>query len=182
MNTMTTQFLHSNPAMYTSPGRTYARVGVRDPARMYTYVAVFSLLHPDRCTYMYMLRARLYYDTCAPLLPHVPFLTRPRFITSACRQTDRMYVHARDQNDNATYASTRWVPTVRHFLACEDVAGGPSSQGANHFFPRNMDALPCVRRCSRWVPAVRGETFFSRNTVARPMGPFCQVEKSLFSV
>ena len=35
-----------------------------------------------------------------------------------------MYVHVRDQNDNATYASTRWVPTVKHFLACEDVAGG----------------------------------------------------------
>ena len=67
MNTMMTMFLRSDPAMYTSPGRTYARVGVRDPARMYTYVAVFSFLHPGRCTYVYMLRARLYYDTCAPL-------------------------------------------------------------------------------------------------------------------
>mgnify|MGYP007014107537 CR=1 FL=1 len=64
-------FLRSDPAMYMSPGRTYARVGVRDPARMYTYVAVFSFLHPGRCTYVYMLRARLYYDTCAPLLRHV---------------------------------------------------------------------------------------------------------------
>ena len=35
-----------------------------------------------------------------------------------------MYAHVCDQNDNAMYASTRWVPTVRHFLACEDVAGG----------------------------------------------------------
>ena len=35
-----------------------------------------------------------------------------------------MYVHVRDQNDNATYDSTRWVPTVRHFLACEDIVGG----------------------------------------------------------
>src|SRR3954470_15520902 len=42
MNTTTTLFLHSDPAVYTSPRRTYARVGVRDPARMYTYVAVFS--------------------------------------------------------------------------------------------------------------------------------------------
>ena len=74
---------------------------------MYTYVAVFSFLHPGRCTYVYMLRACLYYDTCAPLHPEV-----------------YMYVHVRDQNDNATYASTRWVPTVRHFLTCEDVAGG----------------------------------------------------------
>ena len=46
MNT-TTLFLRSDPAMYTSPGRTYARVGVRDPACMYV-------------------RARPYYDTCAP--------------------------------------------------------------------------------------------------------------------
>src|SRR4051812_21535801 len=67
-NTTTTLFLCFDPAMYTSPGRTYARVGVRDPARMYTYVAVFSFLHPGRCTYVYMLRARLYYDTYAPLL------------------------------------------------------------------------------------------------------------------
>ena len=60
MNTTMTQFLRSDPAMYTSPGRTYARVGVRDPARMYTYMAVFSFLHTGRCTYVYMLRARLY--------------------------------------------------------------------------------------------------------------------------
>ena len=72
-NTTMMLFLHSVPAMYTSPGRTYARVGVRDSARMYTYVAVFSFLHPGRCTYVYMLRARLYYDTCAPL--HRPVCT-----------------------------------------------------------------------------------------------------------
>ena len=107
MNTTMMQFLRFDPAMHTSPHRTYARVGVRDPARMYTYVAVFSFFYPGRCTYVYMLRARLYYDTCAPLHPPV-----------------YMYVHVHDQNDNATYASTRWVPTVRHFLACEDVAGG----------------------------------------------------------
>src|SRR3954462_253097 len=62
MNTTTMLFLRSDPAMYTSPGRTYARVGVRDPAHMYTYVAVFYFLHPGRCTYVYMLRARLYID------------------------------------------------------------------------------------------------------------------------
>ena len=71
MNTTTTLFLRSDRAMYTSPGRTYVRVGVRDRARMYTYVAVFSFLQPGRCTYVYMLRARLYYDTYAPLLRHV---------------------------------------------------------------------------------------------------------------
>ena len=112
MYTTTTLFLRSDLAMYTSPGRTYARVGVRDPARMYTYVAVFSFLHPGRCTYVYMLHAHFYYDMCAPLLRHV------------CASTSTsMYVHVRDQNDNALYASTRWVPIVRHFLACEDVAG-----------------------------------------------------------
>ena len=142
MNTTTTLFLHSDPAMYTSPGRTYVRVGVRDPAHMYTYVAVFSFLHPGRCTYVYMLRAHLYYDMCAPLHPPV-----------------YMYVHVRDQNDNATYASTRWVLTVRHFLACEDVAGG-SQQSGGRFLLFCPDALPCVRRCSWWVPAVRGKRFF----------------------
>ena len=47
-----------------------------------------------------------------------------------------MYVHVRDQNDNATYTSTRWVPTVRHFLACEDVAGGSQQSGGNVFFTK----------------------------------------------
>ena len=80
--------------------------------------------------------------TCAPL--HLPVY---------------MYVHVRDQNDNATYASTRWVPTVRHFLACEDVAGGSQQSGGELFVFFCPDALPCVRRCSCWVPAVRGESF-----------------------
>ena len=66
-----------------------------------------------------MLRARLYYDTCMPLhLRHV----RASTLTS-------MYVHVRDQNDNATYTSTMCVLTVRHFLACEDVAGGSQQSG-----------------------------------------------------
>ena len=99
---------------------------------MYTYVAVFSFLHPDRCTYVYMLCARLYYDTCAPLHPPV-----------------YMYVHVRDQNDNATYASTRWVPTVRHFLACEGVAGGSQQSGGNVFFRE-------IRWPVRWVPLSGG--------------------------
>ena len=59
-----------------------------------------------------------------------------------------------------------WVPASRgvfiflgvirrHFLACEDIAGGSELSAA--------------------------VTFFSRNTVARPVGPSCQVEESLFS-
>ena len=58
---------------------------------------------------------RLYYDTCAPLHPPI-------------------YMYVRDQNDNATYASTRWVPTVRHFLVCEDVAGGSQQSGGRIVF------------------------------------------------
>src|SRR4051812_25353269 len=56
-------------------------------------------------------------------------------------QTDRstsMYVHVRDQTDNATYASTRWVLTVRE----------------------DKEALPCVRTYSWWVPVVRGRIIF----------------------
>ena len=89
-------------------------------------MAVFSFLHTGRCTYVYMLRARLYYDTCAPLHPPV-----------------YMYVHVRDQNDNATYASTRWVPTVRHFLACEDVAGRSQQSGGESFFFAWTHFLAC---------------------------------------
>ena len=33
----------------------------------------------------------------------------------------------------------------------------PAVRGVNRFF---SDAVPCVRRCSWWVKAVRGETFF----------------------
>ena len=121
---------------------------------MYTYVAVFSFLHPGRCTYVYMLRVRLYYDTCAPLHPLV-----------------YMYVHVRDQNDNATYALTRWVPTVRHFLACEGVAGGSQQSGGKRFFHE-------IRWPVRWVPAVRWRNnYFPHNKEALPCcrrGPSCQ--------
>ena len=160
MNTTTTLFLRSDPAMYTSPARTYARVGVRDPALMYICVAVFSFLHPSRCTHVYMLRARLYYDTCAPLLRHVHAST----LTS-------MYVHVRDQNDNATYASTRWVLTIRHFLACEDVARGSQQSGGESFFRKIWWPV-------RWVPTVRWRNnYFARNKEALPCcdrRPSCQ--------
>ena len=60
MNTTTTTFLRSDPAMYTSPGRTYARVGVRDPARMYVRDRIFFLAH-------WPLYVRVH-ATCTPLL------------------------------------------------------------------------------------------------------------------
>ena len=37
----------------------------------------------------------------------------------------------------------------------------PASRGI-HFFVRNKEALPCVRRYSWWVPAVRGKHFFAK--------------------
>ena len=133
MNTTTTPFLRSDPAMYTSPGRTYARVGIRDPARMYTYVAVFlscTLAVVRTCTCYVrastMTRTRLYYDTCAPLHPPV-----------------YMYVHVRNQNDNATYASTRWVPTVTHLLACEDVTGASQQSGGQIIFFARTHFIAC---------------------------------------
>jgi hypothetical protein len=137
MNTTTTQFLHSYPAMYTTPGRTYARVGVRDPARMYVRGRIFFLAH-------WPLYVRVH-ATCAPLLPHVRASTTTRALPYTATvhrcslQTDRstsMYVHICDQNDNATYASTRWVPTIRHFLAYEDVAGGSQQSGGKCFFTK----------------------------------------------
>ena len=82
-----------------------------------------------------------------------------------------LYVHVRDQNDNATYASTRWVPTVRHFFACEDVAGGSQQSGGNVFFAKYGGP-------SGGSPAVRWRNnYFARNKEALPCcgrGPSCQ--------
>ena len=73
----------------------------------------------------------------------------------------------------------------------------PANRGSIHFFVRNKEALPCVRRCSWWVPVVRGKCFlceiqwpvwwvptvrwrnnyFARNKEALPCcgrGPSCQ--------
>ena len=125
MNMTMMLFLRFDPAMSTSPRRTYARVGVRDPARMYVRGRIFFLAP-------WPLYIRVH-ATCAPLLRHV----RASTMTS-------MYVHVRDQNDNATYASTRWVPTVRHFLACENIAGGSQqSEGRIVFFFARTHFLAC---------------------------------------
>src|SRR3954465_3658534 len=90
--------------------------------------------------------------TCAPLLRHV----RASTWTS-------MYVHVRDQNDNATYASTRWVPSVRHFLACEDVAGGSQQSGGELFILPRRTSLPA--KMSLVGPSSQGGNIFSRNMV-----------------
>ena len=65
MNTMTMQFLRSDPAMYTSPGCTYARVGIRDPAHMYVRGHIYFLAP-------WALYVRVH-ATCAPL--HRPVCT-----------------------------------------------------------------------------------------------------------
>ena len=166
MNTTMMQFLRSDPAMYMSPRRTYARVGVRAPpvcTHTWPYFLSCTLAAVRTCT-CYMrasttTRARLYYDTCAPLHPPV-----------------YMYVHVRDQNDNATYASTRWVPTVRHFLACVDVAGGSQqSRGGGIVFFARTHFLACEDVAGGSEQS--WENIFSRNMVARPVGPRCQVEE-----
>ena len=72
MNTTTMLFLRSDLAMYTSPGRTYARVRIRDPACMYVRGRIFFLVP-------WPLYVRVH-AMCAPLLRHVPLLTRSRFI------------------------------------------------------------------------------------------------------
>ena len=76
MNTTRTLFLRSEPAMYTSPGRTYARVGIRDPARMYIcgrifFLAPWPLYVRVHATCAPLLRhVRVYIDTCPSLLGH----------------------------------------------------------------------------------------------------------------
>src|SRR4051812_48636111 len=76
MSTM--QFLRSDPTMYMSPGHTYPRVGVRDPARMYVRGRIYFL-----APWLYV----RVHATCAPQLRHVPFLTW--IIAAAYKQTDR---------------------------------------------------------------------------------------------
>ena len=60
---MTMQFLYYEPAIYTSPGRTYVRAGVRDPARMYVRGHILFLAP-------WPLYVRVH-ATCAPQLRHV---------------------------------------------------------------------------------------------------------------
>ena len=55
--------------------------------------------------------------------------------------------------------------------------GGSQLAGGIHFFMRNKEALPCVRRYSWWVRAVSGGNVFSRITEAVSVGPRCQVEE-----
>ena len=89
-----------------------------------------------------------------------------------------MYVHVRDQNDNATYASTMWVPTVRYFLACEDVAGGSQQSGERIIFFARTHFLAC-EDVAGGPQQSGGKRFFCKILAARPVGPCSQVEESL---
>ena len=113
--------------------------------------------------------------------------------TLAAVRTCTCYVHTSTMTRARLYIDqyvrTRLRPEWQRYVRFDQV--GPDCQalpcvrrcswwvlavrGVNHFFC--PDALPCMRRCSWRVPAVRGETFFSRNMMARPVGPCCQVEE-----
>ena len=84
MNMMTTLYLCSDPAMYTSHGRTYICASRCSRPRPYVDIRgrIFFLAP-------WPLYVRVH-ATCVPLLRHV------RASTSTS-----MYVHVRDQNDNA---------------------------------------------------------------------------------
>ena len=69
MNTTTMLFLRSDPAMYTSPGRTYARIGFRDLSHMYVrgriyFLAPLAIVRTCTCYVRASTttRARLYID------------------------------------------------------------------------------------------------------------------------
>ena len=109
---------------------------------MYTYVAVFSFLHPGHCMYVYMLRVRLYYNTCTPLQRPLCMYTVPtRMTTLVCFDQ----VGPDCQTLPCVRRYSWWVPAVRganrffaraHFLACEDVAGGSQQSGGKRFFAK----------------------------------------------
>ena len=76
-------------SIYTSPGRTYARVGVRDLARMYVCGHIFWHLAVRTCTqfrrgclncYVGGMLSLPMPPTRRRLLLHVPLLARPWFI------------------------------------------------------------------------------------------------------
>src|SRR3954462_6377046 len=68
MNTTTTLFLRSDPAMYASPGRTYARVHIRGRIFFLAPWPLYVRVHA----------------TCTPLLRHVRASTTTRA---------RLYIH-----------------------------------------------------------------------------------------
>src|SRR5215216_5693090 len=171
--------------MYTSPGHTYAQVGVRHPAHMYVRGRIYFSCTLAVCT---CTRYRQDCVTCyvrASTTTHA--LPYSATVHRCSLQTDRstsMYVDVRDQTDNPTYGLTGWVPAVkevrRHFLACEDMAGGSQLCGGESYFLRVIwtqflacEDVACGSQQSQ------GKHFFMK--YGGPSGgPRCQVDESLF--
>ena len=72
-----------------------------------------------------------------------------------------MSVHVRYKTDNATYASTGWVPTIRHFLACEDIVGGSQQSGGRIVFFARTHFLAC-EDVAGGSPQSGGTVFFAK--------------------
>ena len=147
MNTTMTRFLCSDPAMYTSPGSTYARVGIRDPARMYVSGRIYFLAPWPLYVHVHA--------TCVPLLRHVRSST-----TTRTRLYIDQYVRTRSRPERQCYVRFDQVGPDCQAIPCVQRCSWwvRAVRGVNRFFC--PDALPCMRRCSWWVPAVREETFF----------------------
>src|SRR3990170_751099 len=121
--------------MYTSPSRTYARVGVRDPARMYVRGRIFWHLVVRTCT-----RFRRDCLNC-----YVGGSTTTRVAACSatvhrCRETDRpicTYTFATRQRMLRTLrpgGSQLSGRIRRQFLPLEDIAGGSQLSGGGIIF------------------------------------------------
>ena len=130
----TTRFLHSDLAMYTRPGRTYARVGVRDPARMYIRGRIFW--HVAVCTGTRFRRDCLNWYVGGSTTTRVASCSAT---VHHCRETDRQvctYTFATTLRTLRPGGSQLSGRIRRHFFACEDIAGGSQLSGGGVIFLR----------------------------------------------
>ena len=88
-------------------------------------------------------RGRIFFLAHWPMYVRVRATGAPLLRHARASTSTSMYVYIRDQNDNAMYTLTRWAPTVRHFLACEDVDGGSQQSGGESFFFARTHFLAC---------------------------------------
>ena len=117
-----------------------------------------------------MTRVHLYYDTCPSLLGHGSSL-QPADRPIVCTYTflTRMItLHMLRPGGSRLSGRIR-----RHFLACEDIAGGSELSAVVTFFPK-------IQRPFRWVPDVRWRNhYFARNKEAFPcVQPWTQLSAS----
>ena len=128
------------------------------------HVAVFSFLHTGRYTYVYMLRVRLYYDTCPSLHGHGSSLqpaNRPTVCTYTFATRMTMTHMLRPVGSRLSglpcVRRCRWlVPAVRggHFFheIRWPVRWVPAVMWRNNYFARNKEALPCYGRGPSYQP------------------------------